>query len=151
MGTDKYVYHIVTNSKMELGQRIIFDNTQHNSVYNHFVAKEWNNLKGETCLDILKKHEGSKRLHLDEDDTTLLYTYIDQTMRAAREIILEQVRIQNFSQYPSRLSCLYAAETYEDAMKWKNIFDGYNRKVLQAVKLKETSRTILARRSIGWT
>ncbi|MDR2024584.1 MAG: DUF2441 domain-containing protein [Hungatella sp.] len=84
----------------------------------------------------LKKHEDSKCLHLNEDNTALLYTYIDQTMRAVRENILEQVRIQRFSQYPSKLSCLYAAEIYEDAMKWKDIFDGYNCKVLQAVKLR---------------
>lgn len=54
MDTSKYVYHIVTNKKMAPGQRIVFDNSHHNSVYIHFAAKEWNNLKGETCLDILK-------------------------------------------------------------------------------------------------
>jgi hypothetical protein len=46
------------------------------------------------------------------------------------------VRLQEFPEYPSRLSCLYAAKSYEDALKWKEIFDSYNRKVLQIVKLR---------------
>mgnify|MGYP001244544237 CR=1 FL=1 len=136
MNANKCVYHIVTNSKMMLGQRIVFDNTRHNSVYGHFLAKEWNNSKGETCHDILKSHEETTCLCLNEDDTVLLYTYLDQTMRAVRETILELVRTQKYPQYPSRLSCLYAAKTYEDAMRWKVIFDGYHRKVLQIVKLR---------------
>jgi hypothetical protein len=34
------------------------------------------------------------------------------------------------------LSCLYAAKSYEDALKWKELFESYNRKVLQIVKLR---------------
>ncbi|MEW4153810.1 DUF2441 domain-containing protein, partial [Bacillus thuringiensis] len=33
-------------------------------------------------------------------------------------------------------SCLYAAKSYEDALKWKALFDSYNREVLQIVKLR---------------
>ncbi|MDQ0227284.1 hypothetical protein J2S02_003629 [Metabacillus niabensis] len=46
------------------------------------------------------------------------------------------VRLQEFPEYPSRLSCLYAAKSYEDALKWKELFDSYNRKVLQIVRLR---------------
>ncbi len=46
------------------------------------------------------------------------------------------VRLQEYPQYPSRLSCLYAAESYEDVLKWKGIFESYNRKVLQIVRLR---------------
>jgi hypothetical protein len=46
------------------------------------------------------------------------------------------VRLQEYPEYPSRLSCLYAAKSIEDALKWKDIFDSYNRKVLQLVKLR---------------
>ncbi len=46
------------------------------------------------------------------------------------------VRLQEFPEYPSRLSCLYASKSYEDALKWKALFDSYNREVLQIVKLR---------------
>lgn len=53
-----------------------------------------------------------------------------------REVILEMVRLQEYPEYPSRLSCLYASKTYEGALKWKEVFDTYNRQVLQIVKLR---------------
>ena len=62
--------------------------------------------------------------------------YMDQTIRAIRETIMEMVRLQEYPDYPSRLSCLYAAKSYEDALKWKALFDSYNREVLQIVKLR---------------
>ena len=34
-------------------------------------------------------------------------SYMDQTIRAVRETIVEMVRLQEFPEYPSRLSCLY--------------------------------------------
>ena len=46
------------------------------------------------------------------------------------------VRLQEYPDYPSRLSCLYAAKSYEDTLKWKALFDSYNREVLQIVKLR---------------
>ncbi len=46
------------------------------------------------------------------------------------------VRLQEYPNYPSRLSCLYAAKSYEDVLKWKALFDSYNREVLQIVKLR---------------
>lgn len=63
-------------------------------------------------------------------------SYMDQTIRAVRETIVEMVRLQEFPEYPSRLSCLYASKSYEDALKWKTLFDSYNREVLQIVKLR---------------
>jgi Protein of unknown function (DUF2441) len=63
---------------------------------------------------------------------------MSQTIKAIREVIVEMVRLQEYPDYPSRLSCLYAAKNYEDALKWKQIFDSYNRRVLQIVKLRVT-------------
>ncbi len=51
-------------------------------------------------------------------------------------MIVEMVRLQEFPNYPSRMSCLYATKDYEDVLKWKELFDSYNRKVLQIVKLR---------------
>lgn len=46
------------------------------------------------------------------------------------------IRLEAFPNYPSRLSCLFAAKNEEDAWKWKELFDSFNRGVLQIVKLK---------------
>ena len=73
---------------------------------------------------------------MNNENAEVAINYIDQTIRAIREAIVEMVRLQEFPEYPSRLSCLYAAKSYEDALKWKALFDSYNRKVLQIVKLR---------------
>lgn len=66
----------------------------------------------------------------------LVVDYAGQTIRAIREAITEMVRLQEYPEYPSRLSCLYATKSYEEALKWKELFVSFNRKVLQIVKLR---------------
>ncbi len=73
---------------------------------------------------------------MNKENTDVANKYVGQTIRAIREVIVEMVRLQDYPEYPSRLSCLYAAKSYEDALKWKDLFDSYNRKVLQIVKLR---------------
>ncbi len=77
-----------------------------------------------------------KKLHIKNENATVVMNYMDQTIRAIRETIVEMIRLQEYPNYPSRLSCLYAAKSYEDALKWKALFDSYNREVLQIVKLR---------------
>ena len=134
--TEIFAYHIVTNKKMELGQIINFDDDQHNTLYRFFLEKEQMNSKGEDSLQILQGHHTSDGLNLNKEDADVVSRYMGQTIRAIREVITEMVRIKEYPDYPSRLSCLYATKTYEDALKWKELFDSYNRKVLQIVKLR---------------
>lgn len=75
-------------------------------------------------------------MKLNKENADVAIGYIGQTIRAIREVIVEMVRLQEYPQYPSRLSCLYATKSYEDALEWKRIFDSYHRKVLQLVKLR---------------
>lgn len=130
-----YVYHIVTRKKMILGQIINFDKHQKNTLYSFFFEKEQINSKGEDFIEIFQNNINNDELYLNKENTIVTAKYIDQTIRAIRETIVEMVRLQEFPEYPSRLSCLYATNNYEDALKWKKIFDSYNRKVLQIVKL----------------
>lgn len=131
-----FAYHIVTNKKMELGQVIYFDEDQYNTLYRFFFEKELLNAKGEDSLRILQVHSTGDGLHLHKEDAEVVSRYIGQTTRAIREVITEMVRLQDYPHLPSRLSCLYAAKTYDDALKWKGLFDSYNRKVLQIVRLR---------------
>ncbi|MED0960393.1 DUF2441 domain-containing protein [Bacillus paramycoides] len=131
-----YVYHIVTRKKMNLGQIINFNKNQTNTLYHFFFEREQLNSNGEDSIQILKNHYTDEELHINNENAKVVMNYMDQTIRAVRETIVEMVRLQEFPEYPSRLSCLYASKSYEDALKWKELFDSYNREVLQIVKLR---------------
>lgn len=133
---DHFVYHIVTRTKMNLGQVINFDKKQNNTLYRFFFEREQLNSKGEDFIQILFGNYTGQGLNLDKENAEVTIKYVDQTIRAIREVIVEMVRLQEYPNYPSRLSCMYAAKSYEDAIKWKELFDSYNRKVLQIVKLR---------------
>ena len=92
--------------------------------------------KGEDFIQIFYSNCSGGELNLNKENARVAFAYVGQTIRAIREVIVEMVRLQEFPDYPSRLSCLYAAKSYEDALKWNAIFDTFNRDVLQIVKLK---------------
>ncbi|MFD5259484.1 DUF2441 domain-containing protein [Bacillus wiedmannii] len=131
-----YVYHIVTREKMNIGQIIHFGKNQTNTLYRFFFEREQLNSSGEDGIKIINNHYKNEELHIKNENAKVVMSYIDQTIRTVRETIVEMVRLQEFPEYPSRLSCLYAAKSYEDALKWKALFDSYNREVLQIVKLR---------------
>lgn len=131
-----HAYHIVTRNKMTLGQIINFDKNQKNSLYHFFFEREHRNVEGEDLFQILHGNYSKEGLNLNKENADIALKYFDLTIRAIRETIVEMVRLQEYPEYPSRLSCLYAAKSYEDAVKWMEIFDSYNRKVLQVVRLK---------------
>lgn len=87
-------------------------------------------------MKIINNHYKNEELHINNENAPVVMNYMDQTIRAIRETIVEMVRLQEYPNYPSRLSCLYAAKSYEDALKWKALFDSYNREALQIVKLR---------------
>ncbi|MEK4737552.1 MULTISPECIES: DUF2441 domain-containing protein [Bacillus] len=131
-----YAYHIVTRKTMSIGKIIHFDKNQTNTLYHFFFEREQLNSNDEDSIQILKRHYINEELHINNENAKVVLNYIDQTISAVRETIVEMVRLQEFPEYPSRLSCLYAAKSYEDALKWKALFDSYNRNVLQIVKLR---------------
>ncbi|MUK87871.1 DUF2441 domain-containing protein [Ornithinibacillus sp. L9] len=136
MENEKYVYHIVTRKKMSLGQLINFDKNQKNTLYRFFFEREQRNTKGEDFTQILNSSFTSEGLNMNKENAEVASKYMNQTIRAIREVVVEMVRLHDYPAYPSRLSCLYAAKSYEDGLKWKEIFDSYNRNVLQIVKLR---------------
>ncbi|GAB6489191.1 group-specific protein [Bacillus sp. UMTAT18] len=131
-----FVYHIVTRKKMKSGQIIQFNKNQTNTLFHFFFERKHLNSNGKDSIQILKEHYTNEELHIKNENATVVMNYMDQTIRAIRETIVEMVRLQEYPDYPSRLSCLYAAKSYEDALKWKALFDSYNREVLQIVKLR---------------
>ena len=57
-----------------------------------------------------------------------------------REYVLEQVRKEKYSDYPSRMFCLYCVRTLEDTKGWVEVFRLMKRPVLQIVKMKATGK-----------
>lgn len=116
-----YLYHVVTEKPMKLGQIIIFDNNQYNGVYIRVMA----------CKNIL---DGNKPIgHLSKFINSNLEYW---TVRTYRELALEKVRKEKYPNYPSRMSCLYTSKTLIDAEMWANSFINSGRKVYQIVKLR---------------
>jgi len=135
-GHNFIVYHVVTRKEMKLGQIIDFNQNQYNTLYHFFFEGDLFNSNGEDFFQILHRHHTKEGLNLNPEDADVAIKYAGKTIRAIREMIVEMVRLQEYPEYPSRLSCLYAAKTYEEALKWKELFAFYKRKVLQIVKLK---------------
>lgn len=134
MGADP-VYHLVTGEKLIRGQVMHFGEQLPNRLRGFFFDKEIVNSDGEDLYRILRNNHSQGRIMLDAEDAQVALRYSDITGRAIREVILEMVRLQEFLDRPSRLSCLYAARNIEEALKWKQIFDSYNRNTLQIVQV----------------
>ena len=110
----KVFYHVVTERPMYLGQEIIFDDNHHSGVYKR----------------IQKEKELVNKLYLGYD-----IKLTDDLKKALREYALEEVRVKYFSNYPSRLSCLYVSKTLEEALFWYNTFIEQGRPTYQIVKV----------------
>lgn len=136
VGNEYCVYHIVTRNKMTVGQIINFDNQQKNTLYRFFFEREHLKSKGEDFTKIFYRNYTESGMNLNKEDADIAFKYVGENIRAIREVIVEMVRLQEYPEYPSRLSCLNAAESYEDILKWKKLFESFNRKVLQIVKLQ---------------
>lgn len=114
-----YVYHVVTDKPMEVGQQIVFDEHHHSGVYERVMCKM------EIVEDIYQHPENYRAEDLEH-----------HVRVALRELALENVRKKEFSQYPSRMNCLYVSETMEEAEKWAELFVGWGRPTYSIVKLK---------------
>lgn len=106
-----YVYHIVTRKKMQIGQVILFDNEQKNTLFHYFFEKEYLNSDKQDTFQIISDSRSNNEIILNKDNSQVVTQYLGHTIRSIREVIVELVRLQEFPHYPSRLSCLYTTKT----------------------------------------
>lgn len=116
-------YHVVTERPMYVGQHIIFDEEHHSGVYSRVMEK-----KG-IVEDIYKNPEGYSAMPLEHHIKVAL-----------RELALEEIRISEYPDFPSRMSSLYVSRTMEEAEKWFDFFKGLGRPTFQIVKVKVVGR-----------
>ena len=116
-----YVYHVVTEKPMKLGQKILFDKNNHNSVYSRVMT--------------FKSIIAGENVHGELSD--LIKLDLNKWGKVAyRELALEKVRCEEYPNYPSRLSCLYTSRTLDEAEKWAEFFQNIGREVYSIIKLK---------------
>lgn len=114
-----YTYHVVTEKPMYIGQHIVFDEYNHNGVFQRV------NDKLNIVNDIYANPEKYKNIAIEH-----------HTSVALREMALEKVRVKKYPDYPSRMACLYVSKTLEEAESWFDYFVSLGRPTYQIVKLK---------------
>ncbi|WP_155832614.1 DUF2441 domain-containing protein [Butyrivibrio sp. AE3006] len=105
---EKYYYHVISDIPKTVGEHIILDDKHPNGVHKR-VYEEL-----ETVNDIYNNLEKYK-------DTELTHK-VDV---ALRELALEKVRKEKYSEYPSRMASLYVSKSYEEAERWGVPKDAY--------------------------
>ena len=117
--SEMYVYHVVTDRPMKIGQHIVFDDENHSGVYSRVMSKLSAVNDIYACPD---KYNAEELEH--------------HTRVALRELALEKVRKSKYPEYPSRMSCLYVSESMEEAERWAELFIAWGRPTFSIVKLK---------------
>jgi len=116
-----FVYHVVTEKPMNLGQMIIFNDNHPNGVYHRVMA----------CQKLLDGHPATDELSLFITGNLEYWA-----IRTYRELAMEKVRRDKYPHFPSRMSCLYTSRTLSDAEMWASSFRSSGRRVYQIVKLR---------------
>ncbi len=115
-----FAYHVVTDRPMRLGQHIhIGDATIESGMYKRVMSKK------DIVDDIYVNPNKYNISELEHHEKV-----------AIRELALEEIRKDMFSQYPSRLKCLYVSDTLADAKIWCDCFVNWGRPTYNIVKLK---------------
>lgn len=128
-----YLYHIVRVNPFSLGNKFLVGESD-----NYFAKK----LKA-LSFEINNKDLNLMLLENNIDDLSseskkLVKNYVYESCMIIRELVLENVRLKEFSDCPSRLKCLYCAKSYKEAFNWVPILKRMDKKnpPLQIVKLK---------------
>lgn len=120
-------YHAVTDAPLHTGQELIFDAEHVSGVF--LRVREKLNL----VRDIQSNPEKYRARPLGY-----------HTAIALRELAMEEVRAAHYPNYPSRMSCLYAAETLEGAEKWADFFEKIGRPVFAVARVESMGRVFAA-------
>jgi len=112
-------YHVVTDRPMEVGQKIVFDENNRSGV----------------CRRVMEKLPAVEAIYANPDDYDA-ETLEHHTSVALRELALEEVRLAEYPELPSRLGCLYASKTLAEAEEWGKFFARIGRPTYSIVKLE---------------
>lgn len=114
-----YVYHVVTEKPLFVGQKIKFNENSQSGVYKRVMEHK-------KIVEDIYANPNNYDINKLEHHTKV----------ALRELAMEKVRLKKYSSLPSRLSSLYVSTNIEDAINWANYFISLGRNVYQIVLLK---------------
>lgn len=127
------LFHVVTVKPMQLNQKLTFGDKP-----NYFYERLFNKDFILDNLDVLQMTHTKEFQNLSDSEIRLIKNYIYESAAITREMALENYRIKYFRNYPSRLTCMFLTNSYEQALNWATIIQRMNKKQkpLQVVKLK---------------
>jgi len=116
--TQRFAFHVVTDKPMHVGQQIVFDEVNRSGV--------WRRVQ-ERAPEVARIYADAASDRPVELDHHLAVAF--------RELAMEDVRAEEFPDYPSRLSSLYVSGTLADAEGWCSLFVDWGRPTYQIVRL----------------
>ena len=128
-----YLYHVVRYEKLNIGQKLHFGGKP------NFFSRKINSIDFSVNEKDINALILSKDIDkLTEDESKKLKQYVYHSCLVIRELVLENIRLKEYTNHPSRLECLYCVESIEDARKWIEPLKRMDRHnpPLQIVKLK---------------
>lgn len=107
------LYHIVRDREINVGDEIVAGEG-----YNHFAKRLFSADFQVEGVDINKLIFTKDLNHFTERESKMTRGYIYESCAIIRELILENYRLMYCPHLPSRLKCLYACQTLEQAQSW---------------------------------
>lgn len=118
-------YHVVCDRPVAVGQRIQLNDENHTGVYTRVMKL------ADKAEHILTHPEA----YTEELEFPM--------MVALRELALEEVRREQYPEYPSRMACLYASGNVEPAIQWADYFVRLGRPTYAVVELDVQGRCFI--------
>ena len=138
MKVEKQIYdHANSSNELKVGDILVFDSNTKNKMYEQVYNSKYslNNMDANEII-INKKRERTTNFSLEE--LILLANTINNDAFVLRELALEEIRKQKYSNYPSRLSCLYLSKEIDEAKEWVNILKRNKKECKQVITFEVT-------------
>lgn len=130
-------YHAYSGERVSIGDIFVFNSQIHNKMYDEVYYNEYK-IDGIDANELLIHKKRNQENDFTNDEFELLLNTINNDAFVLRELALEEVRKEKYSNYPSRLSCLYVTKTKEDAISWSKILKRNKKKCKQVLTLELT-------------
>lgn len=138
MKVNKEIYfHAYSGTNIKIGDLLVFNSQTHNKMYEEVYNNEFN-INGIDANELLINKKRNQEISFSKEEFELTLNTINNDAFVLRELALEDVRKNNYPNYPSRLSCLYVTKTKEEAINWSKILKRNKKECKQILKLELT-------------
>lgn len=116
------IYHVVRNRDVHEGDKI-----EAGSGYNFFAQRLFGKDFSVEEKDINEILLTKTIEDLSAAEKNMLKSYVYESCAIVRELVLENYRLKNCPDLPSRLKCLFCCKTFQQAQKWVPILKRMNK------------------------